>query len=163
MKRILKRFIKRNDRGEALHEYIEIIADNGVDTAGVFSVETFKTCDSCHRPLKPNDPRGACQICQRMTCSCGVTCAVCSRNICGNPQCRFGIAEGQIRLTVCPICYPEVRKSLLAANKFAVQKAKLQLVQSSLLDRLPGIGIVRQLAEISLLKQLDELDKEMRK
>ena len=64
---------------------------------------------------------------------------------------------GQVRLTVCPICLPEVERAAAIADSLALEKAKLQLVQSSLLDRLPGIGIVRQVTELKLLKRLEEL------
>ena len=164
MRRILKRIIKRDSRGVVIHQHDELTVDDGTDI-GVLSVETFETCTSCHRPLKPDDPRGMCQICLRQTCSCGVSCGLCTRNLCG--QCRHGVISisGQVklRLTVCPICLPKAKRAAVLANELAIENSKSQLLHSSLLDRLPGIGIVRQVAELKLLKRLEELEGEMRR
>jgi len=163
MRRILKRIIHRDNQGNVIHEHAEVTVDSGTDIA-ILSVETFQRCESCLRPLKLDEPRGICQICGRGTCvlpSCSARCSVCSRNICG--QHKRGVVAGQVRLTVCPICLPEVERAAAIADSLALENAKLQLVQSSLLDRLPGIGIVRQVTELKLLKRLEKLEDEMQR
>lgn len=157
MRRILKRVVQRDSQGAVIHEYAELTVDNGRDI-GVLGVETLERCESCRRPIKPDDPRGMCQVCGRRTCSCGVACAVCSRNVCGD--CRRGVISAQVRLTVCPICLPKAERVIASAQELAIENAKAQLLHASLLDRLPGIGIVRQVAELKLLRKLDELEEE---
>ena len=160
MRRILKRFLRQDQFGNVLHDHVEITAEKDNDI-GVFSVESFPTCPSCSRPVKPDDSRGRCGICGLGTCICQVPCAACSRPLCSN--CRRGFVAVRVRATVCPICLPKLERAAALVHSLEMQRQKIQLLQSSLLDRLPGVGIVRQLEEIKLLKQLESLDEEMPK
>jgi hypothetical protein len=163
MNRILKRIIRRDSQGNVMHEHAEITVgdDTSVQT---LSVETFQRCESCLRPLKPDEPRGICQICGRGAClspACSARCSICSRNICGRH--KRGVVAGETRLTVCPICLPEAERAAALARELAIESSKAQLLHSSLLDRLPGIGVVRQIAELKLLTKLEKLEDEMRR
>ncbi|MCX5769260.1 MAG: hypothetical protein NTZ09_03155 [Candidatus Hydrogenedentes bacterium] len=158
MRQILKRIIQRDIRGRVLHAYAELTVENGGNIS-FLSLDVLDKCDSCARPLKADDARGLCHICGCQTCSCAVACAVCSRNLCRN--CRRGIIGGQIKFTVCPVCLPQAQRCAALAQELAIENARAQLLHSSLLDRLPGIGLVRQLAELQILGKLNELGREM--
>jgi len=160
MRRILRRVVQRDSRGAVIHEYAELTVDTGRDI-GVFTVETFQRCESCGRSLKPDDARGICRICRRGICSCAVECDLCRASLCHYHS--AGIISGQARLTVCPICLPKAERALALARELAIESSKAQLLHSSLLDRLPGIGVVRQLGELKLLGTLDQLKNEMRR
>jgi hypothetical protein len=156
MKRVVKRTIRRDDYGNVIHDHVEIIAQNGDDT-NVLSVETFETCPSCLRPIKPDDPRGLCEFCGMPTCTCGVACALCSKNLCG--RCRRGVLNGADKLTVCTVCKAEVERTVQEARALAAAQEKLKLIQSPLLNNLPGIDALRQLSQIALMRKLNNIER----
>jgi len=145
MRRIIKRILRTDHHGNVHGRQDEIVIQTDTGDIGLFRVETLESsrCHSCGRRVSLPDL---------------ARCSVCSRAVCRRPSCRTGLVVGPDKLLVCRFCLPEARRSAQLAEVLALERAKAQLLQSSLLDHWPGTGIVRQLAEMQILRKLKRLE-----
>jgi len=173
MKKIVKRFLKKDSQGKELYELVEEVLDDDSDNINYNKELRIATCETCSRPIENiNEIRGYCEYCgneSRLCIHCASLCKVCGRTIC--PRCKRGFNKD---LTCCPDCYEillllKITEDRRAQEKIdferimTVEKHKLDLLNSKFFDNYPAVEIIRQIAGYQHLRNLQALEKRIRR
>jgi len=166
MRRIIKRLLKQDARGNTYVENVQELIDDEHGTISETDVSTYGVCEACSRPVENHNDVRACDRCGRICCDrCAVPCAVCARGLCA--RCRRGFGEKQ--LTVCPECltvlnerleYQDqlLREKAAFERRIAVQREILRLLQCGMFHAYQPPGLLQDLAELVMIRKLKRLE-----
>ena len=166
MRRIIKKSIKGDNRGNIHHHSFQQLTDDETGTIDELVGETYSTCENCLRPLSAPEIR-ACDCCSKLACDrCTVACSICSRFLCS--ACRRGFPDKQ--LTVCPEClrdlierreYHEkmIQEKICFDRRLSVYREQVQLLKhrSYYLDFLGEL--IEQFTQLRLARKLKQLER----
>lgn len=171
--KIRRTTIQYDALGRILSEHVEQLTEDENQNVEETHATSVLTCEACGRPVeKFQDIRGRCVECGRQCCiTCeGAGCAICSRPLCGNDNCRRGFAEKG--LSVCRNCLPELEVRLARQDHMIDEKVKFERLMSvyGALMKLTQQGshsseslsdVLAHIAQIRLSRKLSQLAQEI--
>jgi len=167
MRKIIKRLIKRDFLGKVHLRTVQELIDDEHGNIAELTENTYSRCNSCSKVVENIGELFDCDRCGISCCEhCTASCTVCSKRICAT--CRHGFGEN--KLTVCPECFSILKDRQEYLDKIDSQKLnfnrhlevyreQVHIAQNGLFSRSLCGDLLRQLADLKLIRKLCDLEK----